>query len=83
MDQQNLDSNLEIGYSEKPRIIAEIGINHEGSLDTAKNMAELAIANGADIVKTQLHIPSEEMSDEAKKVIPQHTSDSIFKIMAS
>lgn len=74
-------SNLKIGYSEKPRIIAEIGINHEGSLDTAKNMAELAIANGADIVKTQMHIPSEEMSDEAKKVVPQHTSDSIFKIM--
>ena len=74
-------SNLKIGYLENPKIIAEIGINHEGSIDTAKRMAELAIENGADIVKTQLHIPNEEMSDEAKKVIPQHTKDSIFQIM--
>ena len=62
--------NLKIGYSERPKIIAEIGINHGGSLQTAKKMCELAANNGADIIKTQLHIPSEEMSSEAKKVIP-------------
>ena len=65
----------------RPKIIAEIGINHEGSLDLAKRMAELAVENGADLVKTQLHIPSEEMSNHAKKVIPSHTKNSIFKIM--
>lgn len=74
-------SDIKIGYSVRPKIIAEIGINHEGSLDLAKRMAELAVENGADLVKTQLHIPSEEMSNQAKKVIPSHTKNSIFKIM--
>ncbi len=74
-------SKIKVGYNERPKIIAEIGINHEGSLDIAKKMAELAISNGADIIKTQLHLPSYEMSHEAKKVIPQHTKKSIFAIM--
>ena len=73
--------NIKIGYFERPKIIAEIGINHNGSLDLAKNMAELAITSGADIIKTQLHIPKEEMSDAAKGVIPKHTDKSIFHIM--
>ena len=73
--------NNKIGYLVRPKIIAEIGINHNGSLDLAKKMAELAINNGADFIKTQLHIPSEEMSDAAKEVIPKHTDKSIFHIM--
>ena len=32
--------NLKIGKDFSPKIIAEIGINHNGSLDEAKKLAE-------------------------------------------
>lgn len=75
--------NLGIGSSVRPKIIAEIGINHGGCLDTAKKMSELAVEAGADIVKTQMHIPDEEMSDAAKKLVPVHCSESIYDIIAN
>ena len=37
----------------KPYIIAEIGVNHEGSLSQAKKLIELAKAGGADAAKFQ------------------------------
>ena len=73
--------NLKVSYNHKPRIIAEIGINHSGSLDTAKQLADLAAESGADVIKSQFHIPSEEMSPSAKNVIPPHTNKSIYEIM--
>ena len=72
---------LNIGNNFTPKIIAEIGINHNGSLDEAKKLAELAAESGADIIKSQFHIAEEEMSLAAKKVIPPHTSDSIYEII--
>ena len=78
-----LIGNLEIGSSVRPKIIAEIGINHCGSIDTAKRMSELAVSSGADIVKTQMHIPHAEMSPAAKSLIPGHCSESIYEIMES
>ena len=60
--------NLKIGYNYNPVIIAEIGINHGGSLKTAKKMAKLAINSGAHIIKHQTHIVNDEMSSEAKKI---------------
>ena len=72
---------LNISYSERPKIIAEIGINHNGSLDAAKKISELAAEAGADIIKTQLHIPEEEMSMAAKSLIPKHCDSSIFEII--
>jgi N-acetylneuraminate synthase len=44
-----------IGYLGDVLIIAELGINHKGSLKLAKKMAKLAIKNGADVVKNQTH----------------------------
>ncbi len=73
--------NLEIGRNFTPKIIAEIGINHNGSLDEAKKLAELAAISGADIVKSQFHIASEEMSAQARNVIPPHTKKSIYEII--
>lgn len=46
-------------------IIAEIGLNHNGSLENAKDLATAAIAQGADVCKTQTGIPSEEMTAAA------------------
>ena len=36
-----------------PYIIAEIGVNHEGSMDRAKQLIDLAKQGGADAVKFQ------------------------------
>lgn len=71
-----------IGDEHPPVVVAEVGINHEGSLETAIAMADAAIDAGAEIVKHQTHIVEDEMSDEAKSVIPGHTVESIYEIMA-
>ena len=42
-----------IGYKEPPFIIAEIGINHQGSLSLCKKMIASAAKSGADAVKLQ------------------------------
>lgn len=39
-------------------IVAEIGINHEGSLDQAKKILKLAAESGADCVKFQSYTPA-------------------------
>ena len=45
-------------------------------------MVDAAIDAGAEIIKHQTHIVEDEMSDEAKSVIPGHTVESIYEIMA-
>lgn len=59
--------NRMIGYDYEPLVIAEIGINHEGSLEVAKQMVDSAHRAGAEMVKHQTHVVEDEMSDEAKK----------------
>tara|TARA_Y100000589_G_C27114327_1_gene613580 strand:+ start:286 stop:1365 length:1080 start_codon:yes stop_codon:yes gene_type:complete len=82
LEDNNIEINsVEVNAYSRPKIIAEIGINHGGSLELAKKLAKLAASNGADIIKTQIHRPNDEMSSEAKKVIPSHTNDSIYKII--
>jgi N-acetylneuraminate synthase len=71
-----------VGDDHPPVVIAEIGINHEGSLDTAIAMVDAAIDAGAEIVKHQTHVVEDEMSDEAKSVIPGNADVSIYEIMA-
>lgn len=70
-----------IGDGHPPLVIAEIGINHEGSLDVAIDMADAAIDSGALIIKHQTHIVEDEMSVEASKVIPGNAKNSIKEIM--
>lgn len=73
--------NRNIGYDYEPLVIAEIGINHEGSLDVAKEMVDAAHRAGAEMVKHQTHVVEDEMSDEAKSVIPGNADVSIYEIM--
>ena len=73
--------NLKIGSDYKPVVIAEIGINHSGSLNIAKKMALTAIKNGAQIIKHQTHIAEDEMSDEAKTIKPGNSNKPIFNII--
>lgn len=70
-----------IGYDYNPLVIAEIGINHGGSLEVAKRMVDAAARAGIEVVKHQTHIVEDEMSKEARKVIPSHTKKSIYEIM--
>ena len=70
-----------IGDDLPPVVIAEIGINHEGSIETAIAMADAAIDAGAEIIKHQTHIIEDEMSFEAKQVIPGNADVSIYEIM--
>ena len=73
--------NRKIGLDFSPLVIVEIGINHEGSLKTAFEMVDAAWRSGAEMVKHQTHIVEDEMSQEAKKVIPGNASVSIYEIM--
>ena len=74
-------SGRKIGQDFPPLVIAEIGINHEGSLEIAKAMVDAAKRAGCEMVKHQTHIVDDEMSGAAKKVIPGNADVSIYEIM--
>lgn len=71
----------ELGDEFPPLILAEIGINHEGSLKTAKKMVDAAFSVGAEVIKHQTHIVEDEMSHIAKNVKPEHADASLYEIM--
>ncbi|MCR1849875.1 MAG: N-acetylneuraminate synthase [Paraclostridium sordellii] len=73
--------NRKIGEDYAPLVIAEIGINHEGSLKTAFEMVDAAYEAGAEVIKHQTHVVEDEMSKAAKKVIPGNTDVSIYEVM--
>lgn len=70
-----------IGPDFTPFVIAEIGINHEGSFKKAIRMVNDAKAAGCECVKFQSHVIDDEMTGQAKKVIPGHTKESIYEII--
>lgn len=72
--------SIEVGGTEV-LIIPEIGINHNGSLEIAKKMVYSAYRAGAKIIKHQTHVIDDEMSYEAKKVIPGNANESIYDVM--
>ncbi|MEK6706378.1 MAG: N-acetylneuraminate synthase family protein [Bdellovibrionota bacterium] len=73
--------NRKIGENYPPFVIAEIGINHEGSMAKAKRMVLDAFNAGAECVKFQSHVIEDEMIPEAKNVIPGNAKVSIYQIM--
>lgn len=75
------NKKIEISDKTSPSLIAEIGINHGGSLSLAKKMAKLAIKNGANIIKHQTHFIDDEMSKEADTFKISYVKKSIYKIM--
>lgn len=74
-------AHRKIGLDYPPLVIAEIGINHEGSIKIAKEMVDAAYRAGAECVKHQTHIVDDEMSGDAKKLIPGNSDISIYEIM--
>ena len=70
-----------ISKNSKPLIVAEIGINHFGSLKIAKKIVNSAKKSGAEAVKVQIHLPDEEMSEEAKRIKPGNSNTNIYEII--
>ena len=73
--------NRVIGPNEPPLVIAEIGINHGGSLAVAKEMVRLAAGAGCEMIKHQTHIIEDEMTEEAKSIFPPNADVSIWHVM--
>lgn len=72
-----------IGPEHPPFVIAEIGINHGGSLEVAKEMVSQAAKAGAECVKHQTHFVEDEMTEEAKSIFPPNADVSIWEVMES
>ncbi|OIO03100.1 MAG: polyhydroxyalkanoate biosynthesis repressor PhaR [Desulfovibrionaceae bacterium CG1_02_65_16] len=70
-----------IGPQFPPLVIAEIGINHEGDYAKAERMVRDAAAVGCECVKFQCHVVADEMSPQAKSVVPGNADVSIYEIM--
>ena len=73
--------NRKIGPNFRPLVIFELGINHNGSLKLAKKIVDDAIKAGAEIIKHQTHIPEDEMSLEAKKIVPINANKNIYDLI--
>ena len=69
-----------IGRDYPPLVVAEIGINHEGSFDKAVQMVDDAARAGCECVKFQCHVLEDEMIPN--DVIPANAQESIWDIMA-
>ena len=76
-----LIGNRKISHKTKPLVIAEIGINHEGSFTKALQMVYDAQRAGAECVKFQCHVLEDEMTKDAQKTIPSNSDKSIYEIM--
>ena len=72
-------ADREIGDGCSPLVIAEIGINHDGDFEKAKQMVNDAYENGAECVKFQCHIIDDEMIPN--DIIPSNATESIWNLM--
>jgi N-acetylneuraminate synthase len=76
-------AHREIGPAHPPLVIAEIGINHGGDLDVAREMVRLAAASGCECIKHQTHVVEDEMTEEARSIFPPNADVSIWDVMAA
>jgi sialic acid synthase SpsE len=56
-------------------IIAEAGVNHNGSFDLAKKLIDVAAISGVDFVKFQTWVTDELMEKDAPKAQYQNLND--------
>jgi N-acetylneuraminate synthase len=71
-----------VGPAHVPLVVAELGINHGGSLSVAFEMVDAAARAGVEVLKHQTHVVEDEMSSAARHVIPGNADISIYEIMA-
>jgi sialic acid synthase SpsE len=74
-------SGRKVGRDYPPLVIAELGINHGGSLKTAFEMVAAAANAGVEVIKHQTHVVEDEMTYAAKEVVPGNADISIYEIM--
>ncbi len=77
-----------IGEGQPAFLIAEIGINHNGSVELAKRLVDLAVDAGADCVKFQMRdlkalYRGEDASSAGEDLGPQYTMDLLSKFSLS
>ena len=73
--------NRLIGPGSVPIVISEIGINHGGKIDVAKEMVLAAHKSGCEMIKHQTHFVCDEMTEEAKSIFPPNADKSIWHLM--
>jgi sialic acid synthase SpsE len=74
-------SHRHISPAHPPLVIADMGINHGGSLDVAKAMVLAASQSGCEMIKHQTHFVEDEMTEEAKSIFPPNADVSIWEVM--
>ena len=70
-------SGIKVGASYPCMVIAEAGVNHNGSKKMALELVEIAHQAGADAVKFQLFRPEEQVSQLAKTADYQYTNTGV------
>ncbi|WP_197475841.1 N-acetylneuraminate synthase family protein, partial [Oleiphilus sp. HI0043] len=82
MNNQFKIGNALVGDNLKPYIIAEIGVNHEGSMELAKRLIDEAKAGGAHAAKFQSYKASKIASKHSPAYWDQskEPTDSQFKL---
>ena len=73
--------NRTISSKEAPLIIAELGINHGGDLLVAEQMVKIAAHRGCEVIKHQTHFLDDEMTPDAKKIMPPNADVSIWDVL--
>ena len=76
-------AHRQVGEDHPPLVIAEIGINHGGRLDVARDMASRAADAGCECIKHQTHFVEDEMTEEARSIFPPNADVSIWEVMES
>lgn len=71
------------GCDYPPLVVAELGINHGGSLAVAMQMVDAAASAGAEVIKHQTHVVDDEMSGHARHIKPGNAGISIYEVMES
>lgn len=74
--------DIPVGPKHPPLVIAEMGINHAGSLSEAFKIVDAAASAGVEVIKHQTHVIEDEMTSTAKEIIPGNSNDSIYEIMS-
>lgn len=80
MSEEFLIADRKVGPNHPPLVIAEIGINHEGSIEKAIRMVDDVKSAGGECAKFQCHVIDDEMIPN--DVIPGNASESIWNIMS-
>ena len=73
--------NRTISSKDAPLIIAELGINHGGNFSVAEQMVRKAAERGCEVIKHQTHFLEDEMTQDAKHIMPPNADVSIWDVM--